>query len=174
MNYFELFEIPESMKMDKGSLRRKFYQLSREYHPDHTAGASEAQQNEALRMTELINTAYKTLNDDQERIGYILRSQSLLSANENHQMPQDFLMQMMDINETVDDLQSEFDEQKYLELCSELDDLEKSLNIQFETNAEKFDIQDDRSGALENIKDYYLKSKYLLRIRENLSTFADS
>jgi hypothetical protein len=55
-----------------------------------------------------------------------------------------------------------------------LDDLEKSLNIQFETNAEKFDNQDDRSGALENIKDYYLKSKYLLRIRENLSTFADS
>jgi molecular chaperone HscB len=38
MNYFELFEIPESMRIDKGSLRRKFYQLSREYHPDHTAG----------------------------------------------------------------------------------------------------------------------------------------
>jgi len=174
MNYFELFEIPVSMKIDKGSLRRKFYQLSREYHPDHTAGSTEAQQEDALRMTELVNTAYKTLNDDHERIGYLLRLKNVLSANENHQMPQDFLMQMMDINEAVDDLQSEFDQERYQALCAYLDKLENLLNIQFEINAEKFDNQEDRSQTLENIKDYYLKSKYLLRIRENLSTFADS
>ena len=35
-----------------------------------------------------------------------------------------------------------------------------------------FDNEKDIQQSLEKIKNYYLKSKYLLRIKENIATFA--
>jgi molecular chaperone HscB len=40
MNYFELYEIPVSLKPDQQLLRKKFYELSRKYHPDFYGNAT--------------------------------------------------------------------------------------------------------------------------------------
>jgi molecular chaperone HscB len=61
MNYFELFGIPVQLKVEPGSLRAKYFELSRKYHPDHHAGVSPAVQAEVLEQSALLNKAYKTL-----------------------------------------------------------------------------------------------------------------
>jgi hypothetical protein len=39
MNYFELFELEQSFLPDQALVKKKFYQLSRQYHPDFYGGA---------------------------------------------------------------------------------------------------------------------------------------
>ncbi|MCX6298040.1 MAG: hypothetical protein NTY72_02940 [Bacteroidetes bacterium] len=40
MNYFELYQIPVSFQPDLLAVKKRFYQLSREYHPDFFSNES--------------------------------------------------------------------------------------------------------------------------------------
>lgn len=51
MNYFELFDIPVQLKLDKFSLHKKFIALSRKYHPDYFAIQGLDKQAESLDIT---------------------------------------------------------------------------------------------------------------------------
>ena len=72
MNYFELFEIPVQLKVDKASLSGKFFELSRKYHPDYFINKGDKEQAEALERSALLNRAYKTFQNSDEIIKYTL------------------------------------------------------------------------------------------------------
>ena len=46
MNYFELFEIPVALKVDKALLARKYFELQKKFHPDFFSTGTEAEQAE--------------------------------------------------------------------------------------------------------------------------------
>ena len=48
MNYFELFGLPVSFKIDKSKLALKYFELQKKYHPDFFANGTEHEQEEAL------------------------------------------------------------------------------------------------------------------------------
>lgn len=171
-DFFELFGIDVTFRPDESMLKRTFYKLSRTYHPDHFTTESEEKQQEALLMSGIINTAYNVLNDENARMKYILERYHLLKGTENEALPQDFLMHMMDINEAIFDLQMAPDSKVLSKVLDELNTLENQLKSEADQWIDDFENQRDINSALENLKYYYLKSKYLLRIRENLSTFA--
>ncbi|MBK8627471.1 MAG: Fe-S protein assembly co-chaperone HscB [Saprospiraceae bacterium] len=174
IDYFELFDLKVSFTLDEGALKKKFYKLSRDFHPDHFTMENAEKQEEVLQMSSVVNTAYKVLQDDKARMKYILEKYDLLKGIDNESLPQDFLMQMMDINETIFDLQMSPDPIALLKVKTELASMEDELREEADKWIHDFENQIDTDKALENIKYYYLKSKYLLRIRENLSTFARS
>ncbi len=58
MTYFEFYKIPLSFKVDKAALKRQFYALSKQYHPDFYTLASEEKQAEILELSTLNNKAY--------------------------------------------------------------------------------------------------------------------
>src|SRR6201991_1255982 len=101
MNYFELYGIHESFNTDQAALKKKFYELSKLYHPDFYAGEDEAKQQEILELSTLNNKAYQVLSDPARRMEYILRLHNLVSEGAKPQLPADFLMEMMDINERL-------------------------------------------------------------------------
>ena len=170
--YFTLFGIPASFSPDLGHLKKQYYKLSRSHHPDYHTHLEKAKQDEILEQSGLINTAYKVLSDEYERTKYILQLYNILEDSANEPLSQSFLMEMMDINEGIFDLKMKFDQASYEKILSELDLLEKALQQQKEQLFSDFEVQPDNMATLLKIKDFYLKSKYLLRIRENLSTFA--
>ena len=43
MNYFQLFGIPEQLKVEQSGLAAKFFELSRQYHPDYFVNKSPAE-----------------------------------------------------------------------------------------------------------------------------------
>ncbi len=172
MNYFELFDLEATFKVDEQALKTKYYKLSRKWHPDFFTQESEDQQQEAAMMAEDINQAYKALSDRESRYKYVLEIYGLIGGPENQVMPSDFLMEMMDINEAIMDLQLDFDQQRYDDLLGEIQSFENELNSSIEIDVDRFDGGDRSEEVLNKIKDYYLKSKYLLRIKENISTFA--
>ena len=173
MNYFEFYGIPVSFVVDKGSLKREFYANSKKYHPDYFTLESEAKQAEVLELSTLNNQAYKTLSDFDRRMKYILDLKGAMEEEGKNTLPQDFLMEMMDINESLMELESGFDQEVYDKVRADLKVLEDDLLDEVKPLIAEYDAQKgDSESILEGVKNFYLKKRYLLRIKENLSTFA--
>lgn len=174
VNHFEVFSLPISLKVDHSALKKKFYVLSRTYHPDHFTLESQDKQDEALAMTGAINLAYKVLADDMSRIKHILELNDIMIDEGKQMLTPDFLMEMMEFNEQIDDAKTKNDQSSLVKLNQNLLEMKSDLDQVYERYSDDFDNQRNTNIALEKIKDYYFKSKYLLRIQENLGTFAHS
>ncbi|MEM6964672.1 MAG: iron-sulfur cluster co-chaperone HscB C-terminal domain-containing protein [Bacteroidota bacterium] len=172
MNYFEFFEIPVSFQPDEAQLKRSFYVNSKKYHPDFYTLESEEKQMEVLELSTLNNEAYKTLSDFDKRMKYILDLKGALAEEGKNQIPQDFLMDMMDINENLMELEFDFDEKKYQQVKAELQAMEASMLAEVQPHLESYDDNAANETELNAIKNYYLKKRYILRIQENLNKFA--
>ena len=61
MDYFEVFGLPRLLGIDTIALEKRFHELSRKYHPDYFTTAAAAEKTQAVRMTALLNDAYRTL-----------------------------------------------------------------------------------------------------------------
>ena len=70
MDYFEVFGLPRLLGMDTAALEKTFHQLSRKYHPDYFTTASPAEKTQAVRMTALLNDAWRAIfNNRNETVG---------------------------------------------------------------------------------------------------------
>ena len=170
-NYFSFYDLEESFFLDLADLKRRFYAKSRTLHPDFYTQESEAKQEEVLTLSAYNNTAYNTLKDDNARMEYILREYKILGEEGSNKLDQMFLMEMMDINEALMELQMDFDQRAYDKVVAELEMIETELYKEVEASMKGFDDDKDVS-RLENVLEYYLKKKYLLRIKDNLDKFA--
>ena len=172
-NYFELYEIPLSFSPDAAEVKKKFYAMSKQFHPDRFTLADEAIRAEALRNAADNNEAYKTLSDSDKTMAYILRLNKLLEEEEKYSLPPAFLMEMMELNEAV----SEYEEDAENTLLK--NQAEQEMNAQMnawkaemEPLLQAFEQNNEDKEVLIKIKDFYFRKKYLLRIKERLTTFA--
>jgi molecular chaperone HscB len=166
MNYFQLFDIPESLHIDRKLLKERFFALSRKHHPDYFVNGNDEEQQKALEMTAELNKGFRVLNDQDETVRYLLTERGLLEEEEKSALPQEFLMEMLELNEEIADadLTKEDDKQA----------LQKKLQA---INNEIYEpvapiMEHDKSGFSEEellrLKEYYLKKKYLKRLSGNL------
>jgi molecular chaperone HscB len=172
MNYFELFGIPVSLQIDPAWLRRRYYELSRQYHPDMHTQAGAAAQAEMLEKAALVNQAFKVLGNEHDLLQYVLELKGLLAEGDKYPLPQLFLMEMMDINEKLMELDYDPDEEAIAALHREVMAMESELYSQVAGIVAGFDEAEVESREMDKLKEYYYKQKYLLRIKEKLSTFA--
>ncbi|RVU01071.1 Fe-S protein assembly co-chaperone HscB [Mucilaginibacter limnophilus] len=171
MNYFEFYNIPESFLIDEGALKKQFYALSKQYHPDFHATEDEDRQQEILELSTLNNKAYQTLADPAKRLEYILKEHGLLEEGAKPQLPADFLMEMMDINERLMEIENA---DQLAAISAEAAAVEgdivreiSELTANYPTL--NYTAKEDRLSEIVNL---YYRQKYLLRIRESLDTFA--
>ncbi len=168
MNYFELFGIPIQFGIDYELLTKKYYSLSKQYHPDKFTLKSEDEQLLSLQKSTEINSAYRILKDDQKRLKYILEFLGVEFKEGQEKMSQDFLLEIMDINEAIMELQFDPDPSKKKELVIKISDFETSLSDEIISLMKKLDFNNPDLDTLNNVKSNYLKSKYLIRMKENL------
>ncbi len=167
MNYFEFFDIAVSLSIDEASLKQKYYANSKRFHPDFFTLDGIDKQMEALEMSTLNNTAYKVLANLDQRIKYFLDLKNALDEEGQNKLPQDFLMEMMEVNETLMELQFDFDETAYLKLLSEISDTKAEQVASISGLLSKSGNEITKED-LTILKNYYLKSKYLIRLEDNL------
>ena len=172
MNYFEFYGIPISFKVDAGVLKKIFYANSKKYHPDFFTLESDEKQAEILELSTLNTEAYKTLSDFDKRMKYILDLKGVMAAEGENKLPQDFLMDMMDINEAIMELEFDFDETIYHKALTDAQHIENQIFKEVEPILDSYDEAVTPLSQLEEVKKFYLKKRYFLRIRENLSKFA--
>jgi molecular chaperone HscB len=174
MNYFEWFGLPISFSPDQAVVKRKFYELSKKYHPDFYINQPVEKQEEILEQATLTNKAYQTLSKPDLCLPYVLTLKGLLQEGEQVQLPPDFLLEMMEINEALMELEFDVDTQKLAALEAEVAQLEAAISDEFEQYALNFDALSDENqqASLLKIKDAYFRQKYVLRIRDSLNRFA--
>lgn len=171
MNYFEFYGLEESFEIDAGVLKKKFYELSKKFHPDYFAGEDEEIRKDALEKSTMNNNAYAALNDADKRREYILRLRGLIDEKAKDAVPQDFLMEMMEINEELADLDENRNEKLKMKIEKKLYETEQSLDKIISPELKKYSSasSDDKKSILKKILDYHYKKRYLLRIHESLS-----
>lgn len=165
MTYFELFEIPFALHVDAQQLSKKYFELSRKYHPDFHTHADDSSQEQALEMTSLLNKAWKTLKDPQATLRYALTLKGLLDAEEKHQLSADFLMEMMEINEQL----SEEDAASYPTIAEALAKMEQAIYEPVKATIKDYTDDNISREQLLEVKEYYFRKKYLDRIRQRLA-----
>ena len=171
MNYFEFYNLPETFELDNAALKKQFYKLSKEYHPDFYANENDAKQQEILELATLNNKAYQTLGDPYKRMEYILKLHNLVNEGAKPALPADFLMEMMDINERLMEVG---DEKELGHITAEVLAFEGDIQEGIASATVGYQQLDDtaKEERLNEIAGLYYREKYLLRIKESLDTFA--
>ena len=105
MNYFEVFELPRKLGIDVAALQARFYDLSRQHHPDFHQAAPPEEQARALEASALVNAAYRALRDPIARIEYLVRLEEGRDTKEDTvvkpKAPPELLEEMFEIQEAL-------------------------------------------------------------------------
>ena len=169
MDYFELYGLPVTFNPDLKLVKQKFYELSKKYHPDFYINESAEKQEEVLTLSTLNNKAYQVLSDAQKRLPYILELKGELVEGESYALPQDFLMEMMEVNEALMELQFEPDSAKLESIKKEVGNIEGRMQKELDEFTRIFDESGaDQQPLLVSIKDLYYRKKYLHRINDSI------
>ena len=169
MKYFDLFGIPVQLRVDAKSLTPRFFELSKQFHPDFFVNQDSVAQQEALDQSSLLNKAWKTFQQPDETIRYVLMEKGLMQEEEKYELPPDFLMEVMDINEQLMDQEEEG-------VKTRVEAAVKQLENEIYEPVKKV-VEGYREGItseeeLLQVKAYYYKKKYLDRIRRQLAGMA--
>lgn len=158
-DFFALFGIAPTLHTDPAALRRKFYELSRQHHPDRFSAGDAAAQKAALQMMARLNEAYNTLRNEDALLGYVLRREGVLQEDEHYQLSPDFLMEMMELNETLSDEGGE----------QALQDAMTRWQQELEPLRARFEVGGRDAELMAGLKEAYFRKKYLLRITGRLA-----
>ena len=163
MNYFEFYQIPVSFKIDVALLKRKYFEFSKKYHPDFFSQSNELEKENALEFSTLNTNAFNTLSDFDKRMKYILQQKNYLQPYEKFDLPKDFLMEMMELNEAIM-------EGDNLENCkTQIAIFEKNIFTKVEVIFNADDLNNATDKNFEEVKEFYFKKKYLLRLKEQIT-----
>lgn len=168
MTYFDLFEIPVRFVTDKIQLSKRYFELSRLFHPDYFIGQGEAAEAEALEKSALLNKAYKTLQSRDATLKYILELKGLLSEEEKYQLPAPFLASMMEINEALMEAKMEGEPDALESIRQLINQAEQEIYEPVRLVIEEEAADTAAPEAFLPVKEYYFKKKYLERLKEQL------
>src|SRR5213595_353890 len=105
MDHFEVFGLPRRLAVDTAELQRRFYELSRRYHPDFHQAAPPDEQARVLESSALVNAAYRALRDPIARVEYLVRLEEGRDTKEGQTVkpkaPPELLEEMFEIQEAL-------------------------------------------------------------------------
>ena len=103
-NYFEFFDLPQNLAMDLKDLEKRFYALSRKYHPDVHARKGPAERAEAEEATAILNDAYRTLRDPIKRAMYLLKLKGFdIGEQGTKDVPPELLEEVFEFNMALEE-----------------------------------------------------------------------
>lgn len=128
MKLYEALGIEPALALDMEDVKKRFYERSRQWHPDKFSRASAAEQDKALEMTAVLNDAFRTLRDPVARAEYFLKERGLELSKD---APAELLEEVFELNMALEELR----------------DGDASVRGQLEQSAEKFRAMQFASDA---------------------------
>ena len=105
--YYELFGIPRSLNLSLGDLQKRFYELSRELHPDKFVHKPHAERQRALDLSSTLNDAYRTLRDPIKRAQYLLALEGFdIGEQRSKDVPPELLEEVFELNMALEEVRS--------------------------------------------------------------------
>jgi molecular chaperone HscB len=103
MQFYEALGLEPKLSLDPDDLKKRFYERSRQWHPDRFSRASQEEQQRALDMTAQLNDAFRTLRDPVTRAEYFLKQQGLELSKD---APPELLEEVFELNMALEELRS--------------------------------------------------------------------
>lgn len=105
-DYFAAFALPRRLTIDLADLEQRYYRLSRELHPDLFHDRPPVERAASLRMTALVNRAYRTLKDPVERALYWLELHGESLGRDNERVPPTLAARVFEVQEQLEELRA--------------------------------------------------------------------
>lgn len=166
MNYFDFYGLPMSVDLDKGQIKKVYFKKSRELHPDMHSNADSERLKRIEEESAINSKAYEVLSNFDSRLNHLLECLSE-GPLESPTLSATFLMEMMEINESVE-FMTDADKE---ELRADVINREAHLKAQLGDLVSQ-DLRSISEEELDSLKSYFFERKYLLRILENLDNLA--
>jgi molecular chaperone HscB len=103
MQFYDALGLAPKLALDPEELKKRFYERSRQWHPDRFSRASAAEQQESLEMTSMLNDAFRTLRDPIGRAEYFLEENGIKPAK---QVPPELLEEVFEMNIALEELRA--------------------------------------------------------------------
>ncbi len=111
MNYFEFFDLPRNLAIGLKDLEKRFYALSRKWHPDMFARKSEQEREQSLEATAILNDGYRVLRDPIRRAMYLLGLEGFETGEQGskqgakqQEVPPELLEEVFELNMAIEEL----------------------------------------------------------------------
>lgn len=165
-DYYALLGIPRKLNLSLGDLQKRFYERSRELHPDRFMRRPEAERQQALENSSALNDAYRTLKDPIKRAQYVLGREGFeIGEQRSKDVPPELLEEVFELNMALEEIrggdesarpQLEQAEKNFARMLSEADD-------QLQALFEKYDAAQNRE-ILGEIRGLLNRRKYILNL----------
>ncbi len=162
-DFFSFFGIEPQLALDPVSLQKRFYELSRQWHPDRFAARGAAERQLALENTALLNDAFRTLKQPVSRAEYVLSRHGLaIDEAASKQVPPELLEEVFEMNMALDELkEGDGSVRPQLESAREsfaatLADIDRQLDEEFR----RWD-ESHSDGALGQVRALLNRRKYI-------------
>ncbi len=104
-NFFQFFGLESKLCVDADALQRRFYELSKQWHPDRFSRKSAKEQAEALEATSILNDGYRTLKDPVKRAEYLLKEEGFpIGEQRSKDVPPELLEEVFELNMMLEEL----------------------------------------------------------------------
>jgi molecular chaperone HscB len=101
MKFYEALGLEPKLALDPDDLKTRFYDRSRQWHPDRFSRASSEEKLRSEEMTAVLNDAFRTLRDPVARAEYFLRESGLELSKD---APPELLEEVFELNMALEEL----------------------------------------------------------------------
>ena len=167
-NFFQFFGLEPKLRIDAEILQKRFYELSRQWHPDRFGRKSAAEQAEALEATSILNDGYRTLKDPVKRAEYLLKEEGFpIGEQRSKDVPPELLEEVFELNMMLEELKGgDADARGQLETTrTNFFKLQNDVDHQLETLFAKHDAavpeSDTAKQALQEVRGLLNRRRYI-------------
>lgn len=106
-DYFEFFGLGRKLVINSDDLQKRFYELSRQWHPDRFSRRPAEEQSRSLEATSLLNDGYRTLKDPVKRAEYLLTEEGFpIGEQRSKDVPPELLEEVFELNMMLEELKA--------------------------------------------------------------------
>ena len=104
-NFYDFFGLDRKLTIDPDALQKRFYELSRQWHPDRFTRKSADEQAQALEATAILNDGYRTLRDPVKRAEYLLTEEGFpIGEQRSKDVPPELLEEVFELNMMLEEM----------------------------------------------------------------------
>lgn len=172
-DYYALLGLPRKLQLSGDELQRRFYELSRQLHPDRFMRKPERERQYSLDASSILNDAYRALKDPVKRAQYVLSQEGFdVGEQRSKDVPPELLEEVFELNMALEEMrggddsarpQLETAEKNFTNMLSEVDRQLENLFEQYDSSPSRDKLSEirgvlNRRKYIQNLVDEVHKS----------------